>query len=63
MYTYQVTYHFEKDLVVQRLVEAESKEDAIFDVESDTWSFFETDHGELVCLNNNFVKFVTVKEV
>jgi len=63
MNTYQVTYHFDKDLVVRRLVEADSKEDAIFDVEEDTWSFFETDQGELVYLNNNFIKFVTVKEI
>jgi hypothetical protein len=61
MEKYKVTYYFDKDLTVTRMIEAESKEDAMIKAKANDVVMFE-ERGILYEFNKGDVKLVTVSE-
>lgn len=62
MEKYKVTYHFSKDLIATRIIEAESKEDAMIDAKAEKVIRFE-EKGVLYEFNIEDVKMITVSEI
>jgi hypothetical protein len=61
MVKYKVKYHFSKDLTATRIIEAESKEDAMIAAKAEKVVRFE-ERGVLYEFNIEDVKMITVSE-
>jgi hypothetical protein len=63
MTTYIAKYYFEKDLVVSRLIDAETKDDAVINATNSKVVEFEDSKGIVYRFNLDDVKFTTVVEL
>jgi type II secretory pathway component PulF len=62
MQKYVIQYHIEKGLVVERTVEAESKEEVADRVQAEQIVQYEDNFGELNLFNKEDVKLVKIKD-